>query len=76
MSDSYRVFKRNPWKRNKAWPGGWEPHGGARKQTVRRGVDLETARRICAEGNKENNARRAAGKSNEGRIWFEFEREA
>ena len=26
----YRTFTRTWWKRNKAWPGGLEPHAGRR----------------------------------------------
>lgn len=65
----YHVFKRRPWKRNKAWPCGWEPHGAARKTTVRRGASLQEARRICAEGNQ-NIVR---GKP--GQMYYEFETE-
>jgi hypothetical protein len=48
----YKVFTRRPWKRNKAWPGGWEPFGGAPKRTVERGLTLDEARRRCEAENK------------------------
>jgi hypothetical protein len=56
---TYRVFTRRPWRRNAAWPGGWEPFGGARKTTLERGLSLEEAKRRCAEGNK--NVKREPG---------------
>lgn len=62
----YRVFKRRPWKRNPKYPGGWEPHGGARKVTVRNGLSLAEARSMCEEANK--NTPRKPGAS-----WVEFE---
>lgn len=71
----YNVFKRRPWKKNPAWPGGWEPEGGARKTTVRRGVDLETARAICAEGNA-NIKRDKSGSIKPGQMFYEFERQS
>lgn len=69
MNQTYRVFKRRPWKRNKAWPQGWEPDGGACKTTVQSGVGIETARRICQEGNQHN----VSGKH--GQMYYEFEAE-
>lgn len=48
---SYRVFVRNWWKNNPAWPNGLEPHAG-RKTTIRRRVETEEeARRVCQEYN-------------------------
>lgn len=48
---SYRVFVRNWWKRNPAWPKGLEPDGGARKTTLARGLTFEEARERCREYN-------------------------
>jgi hypothetical protein len=48
-AESYRVFVRNWWKRNPAWPGNREPDAGARKTTIARGCTETEARRICAE---------------------------
>ncbi len=73
MTDTYRVFKRNPWRRNPAWPGGWEPNAGARKLTVRRGLALEDARKLCKQGPA--NKLRDAGKEYRGKTFYEFERE-
>ena len=73
MSDTYRVFKRRPWRKIAT---GWEPHGGARKSTVARGQSLDQARALCEEGNRENRERAREGYSNVGRMWYEFEREA
>jgi hypothetical protein len=67
--ETYRVFKRRPWKRNKSWPNGWEPHGGARKTTVRWGCSVEEARRICKEGNGD------VVRGKPGQMFHEFERE-
>ena len=67
--ETYFVFKRRPWRRNKQWPGGWEPFGGARKTAVRKGVSLEQAQEICREGN----ANIERGKP--GQMFYEFERE-
>ncbi len=45
--DCYRVFVRNWWKRNAAWPGGREP-GAGRKTVIAKHVDSEeSARDIC-----------------------------
>jgi len=43
----YRVFTRNWWKHNPAWPGGREPHGGARKHTIGFADSEESARDMC-----------------------------
>lgn len=66
MPDKYDVFKRRPWRRNANKQ--WEPHGGARKTYIRRGVTFEEARQICEIGNAKN----VRGKP--GQIWHEFER--
>lgn len=68
MADRYRVFKRRPWKRNSAWPRGWEPNGRAHKTVVNTDVSLEAAQFICSEGNK--NVRRDVP----GQMYYEFER--
>lgn len=45
---AYRVFVRNWWKHNAAYPNGLEPNGGARKTTLVKRVETETqARSIC-----------------------------
>lgn len=66
---TYRVFKRKPWKRNPAYPSGWEPNGGARKQTIERGLSLDEARRTCARGNE------GQERGTPGLTWYEFEQE-
>lgn len=45
----YKVFVRNWWKNNPAWPGGLEPHPTARKTTLRRGLTEEEALQFCKE---------------------------
>jgi len=48
----YRVFVRNWWKLNPAWPNGLEPDARARKHTLAY-VNTETeARQICEEYNR------------------------
>jgi hypothetical protein len=49
---TYHVFRRCAWKPNPKFPQGWEPFGGAPKETVATGVSLQEARRICAEENE------------------------
>jgi hypothetical protein len=66
---TYHVFKRCSWKANPKYPGGWEPYGGADKETVAEGVDLAEAKRICAEGNE------GLDSSVPGQTYHEFERE-
>lgn len=46
-AESYRVFVRDWWKPNPAWPNGLEPDGGARKTTIGRGMTEEEARVLC-----------------------------
>jgi hypothetical protein len=48
----YRVFTGRPWKRNPAYPQGWEPYGGAPKRTVVRGLSYDEAKRRCEAENK------------------------
>jgi len=68
MAETYRVFKRRPWKRNKSWPQGWEPFGGARKRTIEHGLTYAEALRTCENRN--------AGKVRApGQEFYEFERE-
>jgi hypothetical protein len=67
------VFSRNPWKRNKAWPEGWEPNAYARGRTVKRGLSREAALALCAQGPA--NKLRDAGKEYRGKPFYEFERE-
>lgn len=61
----YRVFKRRPWKRNPAFPGGWEAWGGAPKHTVERGLTYDEAKRRCAAENKDI-------PRTPGTTWYEF----
>lgn len=70
MSETYRVFKRNPWRRER---GQHVPNPGARKMTVQRGLSLDDARRLCAQGPA--NQLRAAGREYRGQTFYEFERE-
>lgn len=46
---AYRVFVRNWWKPNPAWPGGLEPDPGARKTTIARSVETEEEARQLAK---------------------------
>jgi hypothetical protein len=71
MADTYRVFKRKPWKRTR---NGYEPNPGARKLTVQRGCTLEMARELCEQGPA--NQLRHAGREYRGQTFYEFEREA
>lgn len=43
----YRVFVRNWWKRNPAWPSGLEPNPTARKTTLAYVDFEESARDMC-----------------------------
>jgi hypothetical protein len=70
MSDTYRVFKRSPWKRER---GQYVPNPGARKMTVRRGCTLDMARELCKQGPA--NQLRDAGREYRGATFYEFERE-
>ena len=45
----YRVFVRNWWRNNPEWPGGLEPHGGARKTTIASRVATEEEARSIAQ---------------------------
>lgn len=58
MAEQIRIFKRSVWKRNKDWPGGWEPKGDGRKTTVKFTDSIEEAREICC---KHNNQRKSQG---------------
>lgn len=55
MTELVTVFKRKAWKRNKNWPGGYEPHVGRR--TIVAEVDIDTARRMCKEHNDQRKSR-------------------
>lgn len=61
-----RVFKRSTWKRNKAWPGGYEPYGRGTKRTVCHVNTEEEAREICIPANKE--------RTRKDEPFYEFER--
>ena len=59
-----RIFKRVAWKRNKSWPGGWEPYVG-RKNYIKV-VDTEAeARTFCMAHNDERKSK--------GETFYEFE---
>ncbi len=48
----YKIFVRNWWKKNPAWPNGLEPDATARKTTIAKDIETETeARDICKEYN-------------------------
>jgi hypothetical protein len=70
---TYRVFKRNPWRRDASWPDGWAPNSGARKLTVRRGLSLDDARALCRQGPA--NKALKAGEEYRGKTFYEFEQE-
>ena len=60
----YRVFVRNWWKENPAWPNGLEPDGGARKTTIRKGVGTALeAREMCMEYNRTHKPGRLSRKA-------------
>ena len=46
----FRVFTRNWWRANPAWPDGREPASGA-KHYIAHGVNEETARELCRDWN-------------------------
>jgi hypothetical protein len=69
--ETYRVFRRKPWRRE---GGRYVPNGGARKSTIRVGCTLEQARALCEEGPA--NIARDAGREYRGLAFFEFERES
>ena len=71
MTDTYRVFSRNPWR--KVGKGQFVPNPGARRITIATGVTLEEARRLCADGPA--NMLRAAGKEYRHKPFHEFMRE-
>ena len=52
------VFKRRAWKRNPAWPEGWEPDSAGRITHVCFVDTVEQARAICKP---ENEARTSRG---------------
>lgn len=66
---TYHVFKRCAWKPNPSYPQGWEPFGGADKETVARGVSLAEAKRACNEANE------GLDRSVHGQTFHEFEQE-
>lgn len=70
MPDTYRVFSRKPWRRV---DGRYAPNPGARKTTIRRGLTIEEARSLCADGPA--NIARDAGREYRGLPFYEFERE-
>lgn len=51
---TYKVFTRNWWKSNPAWPNGLEPDASGQKKTLRRGLTLKEARAFCEEYNRNN----------------------
>ena len=56
MAATIRVFKRAAWKRNKNYPGGWEPHVGT-AHTVAWVETEDQAREICARHNKQRKSK-------------------
>ena len=68
--DTYRVFSRSPWRRER---GAYVPNPGARKTTIRRGLTIDEARALCAQGPA--NQARDAGREYRGKCFYEFERE-
>lgn len=44
---TYRVFTRNWWKRNPAYPNGLEPNSTARKHTIGKVSTPEAAQDMC-----------------------------
>jgi hypothetical protein len=68
---TYLIFKRRPYKRT-AW--GYAPNPGARRTTIRRGVNnIEEARAICARGPA--NIALEQGREYRGLTFYEFTRE-
>lgn len=72
-TDTYKVFKRNPWRRDPSWPDGWAPHATARRLIVKKGLTLEDARKLCREGPANKLLRE--GREYRGHTFYEFERE-
>lgn len=70
MTDTYRVFSRNPWKKVN---GKYQPNLGACKRTLAKGLSLDDARRACATGPA--NLLRAAGKEYRHAPFHELEKE-
>ncbi len=68
MTTAYRVFKRNPYRRER---GHYVPNPGARKLTIRTVETIEEARAICRDGPA--NRARDAGYEYRGLTFYEFE---
>lgn len=68
---TYRVFRRKPWRRARS--GGYEPNPCARCYTIRRGLTIEEARQLCAQGPA--NQARDAGREYRGLTFYEFTQE-
>lgn len=59
----YKIFTRNWWKENPAWPNGLEPDSTARKNTIGY-ADTETeARQKCASYNSTHKSGRLSKKA-------------
>jgi len=60
----YKVFTRNWWKENPAWPGGLEPDATARWHTIHTRIKTEEeARRLCHLWNSTHNPGRLSRKA-------------
>jgi len=59
----YKVFTRNWWKSNPAWPNGLEPNSNARKRTIAKVETEEQARQIAQEYNKNHEPGRLSRKA-------------
>ncbi len=51
----YKIFVRNWWKENPAWPDGKEPDPIADKEYIYQAETEDEARAFCRHYNKENN---------------------
>lgn len=60
---TFRVFVRNWWKENPAWPGGLEPDPCAERETLAEGLTESEAREMCAEYRRENDPGRLSRKA-------------
>jgi hypothetical protein len=69
MSDTYEVFKRKAWKRER---GQWTPYA-TRGRVIRSGLTLDEARQLCKEGPA--NIARDAGREYRGLAFYEFRQE-
>jgi len=47
----FEIFKRKAYRKNSDWPYGYEPHGGARKTTIKVVESESEAQSICVGHN-------------------------